>query len=299
MLKFNNTYSVINRLLQLLFTKGGSWLPDKIYLKIKYFLATRHILDLNNPTRFQEKLQWLKLNDRKSIYTSMVDKYTVKKIVSEKIGSKYIIPTLGVWDSFEQIDFNSLPDKFVLKTTHGGGSLGIVICKDKQTFNYKDAEKRLSKSLKQSIYKIMREWPYKNVRRRIIAESFIECPSKTDLTDYKIFCFNGNPKFIQVIQDRNSEETIDFFDPSWTHLPFVGLTPKCQNATVRPTKPQNLDTMLLIAEQLAENTKFVRVDLYNVDGKIYFGEITFYPASGFGKFTPDIWDKKIGNMLEI
>ena len=145
----------------------------------------------------------------------------------------------------------------------------------------------------------MREWPYANVPRRIIAEEYIDFPTKKDLTDYKIFCFNGKSKYIQVIQDRNSEESIDFFATSWNHQPFVGLTPNCKNALTPPEKPKNLDIMLQIASKLALNTKFVRVDLYNIDGKVYFGELTFYPASGFGKFTPDSWDRHLGNMLSL
>ena len=280
-----------------LLKRGGFWLSDKTYLKLLFPLATGYSLNIEQPSTFQEKLQWLKLYDRIPQHTNLVDKYKVKEIVSQKIGSQYIIPTLGVWKSFQEIDFDSLPEKFVLKTTHGGGSLGVVICKDKSTFNYSEAEKKLNKSLKQNIYKYMREWPYKNVPRRIIAEEYLDFPSKKDLTDYKIFCFNGTPKFIQVIQDRNSVESIDFFDTDWNHQPFVGLTPNCKNAPILSKKPKNLDIMLQIASKLAEDTAFVRVDLYNIEGKIYFGELTFYPASGFGKFTPHCWDKHLGDLL--
>lgn len=299
-MKFKTTVkSFINRLPLFLLKIMGTWLSDGTYLKLKFYLTTGYPLNLKNPKTFQEKIQWLKLNDRNPYYTDLVDKYAVKKIVADSIGKEYVIPNLGVWNNFEEIDFKSLPEKFVLKTTHGGGSLGVVICNDKQSFDYTAAKKKLQKSLNQSIYKYMREWPYKNVPRRIIAETFIDIPLKNDLTDYKIFCFNGKPQYIQVIQDRNSEETIDFFDTNWKHQPFVGLTNNCRNAKTIPEMPKNLRKMLEIAEQLAKNTKFVRVDLYNIEGKIYFGELTFYPASGFGKITPSTWDRTLGDLLTL
>ena len=227
----------------------------------------------------------------------MVDKNAVKQIVTDKVGKEHIIPTLGVWKSFDDIDFNILPQRFVLKTTHGGGSTGIIICKDRNKFNYKQAKKKLTKSLKTDIYLRMREWPYKNVERQIIAEQYIEIPDKADLTDYKIFCFNGSPKYIQVIQDRNINETIDFFDTSWRHQPFIGLNPKCKNAQIAPRKPINLDEMLRIAKILSYQIPFVRVDLYNINGRILFGELTFYPASGFGKIEPDVWNRYLSDLL--
>lgn len=263
-------------------------------------------LDLKNPKTYTEKLQWLKLYNRKPEYTTMVDKYEVKEYVAGIIGEEYIIPTLGVWDKPEQIEWDKLPDQFVLKTTHGGGGSGIVICRDKTTFDKKKAIDKLNQSLKSDIYHTLREWPYKNVRKRIIAEKYMEdfgIAGKEDLVDYKFFCFGGEPKYIQVIQDRRSNETIDFFDLEWNHQEFVGLNPTggpmFGSAAVMPAKPNNLDTMIRIARELAKDIDFARVDLYEINGREYFGEITFYPASGFGNFTPDNWNDKLGAMLNL
>ncbi len=277
----------------------GYLIPDKKFLEIKYKLETGKKLDLENPETFQQKIQWLKLYDRRSEYIKMVDKLAVKEYVASIIGKKYIIPTIGVWDNFEDIDFSKLPEKFVLKTTHGGGSCGVVICKDKALFNIEEARNKINSSLSSDIYKNMREWPYKKVQKRIIAEKFIEFPNKEDLTDYKFFCFNGNPKFIQVIQDRKSKETIDFFDLDWNHQEFVGLNRKCQNALNIPDKPKNLSEMIEISEKLSKDKIFVRVDLYNINGQIYFGEITFYPTSGFGSFSPEEWNLRLGKLIEL
>lgn len=277
----------------------GIWLPERLFLKMRYRLEMGQKLDLNNPRTFQEKIQWLKLYDRNPEYSRMVDKDAVKIYVSERIGEEYIIPTLGVWDKFDDIDFSKLPDKFVLKTTHGGGSTGVVICKDKSKFDYATAKSKLEYSLNHDIYRKNKEWAYKNVSRRILAEEFLELPDKEDLTDYKIFCFNGEPKYIQVIQDRNTKETIDFFDTDWNHQDFVGLNPKAENAMTVPAPPKKLDEMLRIAKKLAEGTKFVRVDLYSIESMIYFGELTFYPASGYGNFRPDSWARKLGDLLKV
>lgn len=279
------------------------FIKDDLYLRIKYRLEMGENLNLKKPIKFQEKLQWLKLYNRQPEYTKLVDKYAVKEYVKNLIGEKHVIPTLGVWNNFDEIDFNKLPDKFVLKTTHGGGNTGVIICRDKNSFDYVLAKKKLQKSLRSDIYKIYKEWPYKNVPKRIIAEKYIEHPNKKDLTDYKVFCFNGNPEYIQVIQDRNTNETIDFFDVNWIHQKFTGLNFKNRityyNAPIPPSKPDNLDKMIDFARILAQNTIFLRVDFYNIENHIFFGELTFYPASGFGKFTPDEWDIKIGDRLNI
>lgn len=283
--------------------KRLTWCPDMPYLRMRYYLENGKKLHLSNPVTFQEKIQWLKINRRKPEFTTMVDKYAVKDYVASKIGTEYIIPTLGVWNSFDKIDFNSLPNSFVLKTTHGGGNGGVVICRTKKTFNKDEARKIINASLKECIYNALREWPYKDVPRRIIAEDLITDPSKNDLTDYKIFCFNSVPRYVQVIQDRNTKETIDFFDTDWNHLEFYGLNPvygtEIKTAVNKIAKPNNLDKMLDIAEILSKGTDFLRVDLYNVNGHIYFGELTFFPASGFGTFTPSEWNIKLGNMIKL
>ena len=274
-------------------------ITDKLYLKFLWWLHYRKRLNLKSSEKFTEKLQWLKLYDRNPIYTSMVDKYSVKDIVRDKIGEEYIIPTLGIWDKPELINWQSLPDKFVLKTTHGGGNKGVIICKDKANLDKEYIIKRLNQAIKQNPYIKLVEWPYKNIPHRIIAEELLEVPDKLSLTDYKIYCFNGIPKYIQVIQDRNSKETIDFFDTKWVHQSFVGLNPNCKNADKIPSKPKNISDMLEKAMILAKNIPFIRVDFYNIDGKIFFGELTFYPASGFGKFTPESIDFDFGKLLEL
>ena len=278
-------------------------LPDMLYLRMRYYLENGQKLHLSNAITFQEKIQWLKINRRKPEFTTMVDKYAVKAYVASKIGSEYIIPTLGVWNSFDEIDFNRLPYSFVLKTTHGGGNGGVVICRTKKTFNKDEARKKINASLKECIYDSLREWPYKNVPHRIIAEELITDSAKQDLTDYKVFCFNGEPRYIQVIQDRNTKETIDFFDTEWNHQEFYGLNPvsgpEIKPSTCKIARPYNLSKMLEIAEILSKGTDFLRVDLYNVNGHIYFGELTFFPASGFGTFTPAEWNVRLGNMMKI
>lgn len=278
------------------------WLPDATYLKLLYRFKMGHRLDLRNPQTFTEKIQWLKLYNRKPEYTKMVDKYAVKEYVAKKIGEEYIIPTLGVWDKPEDIDWASLPNKFVLKTTHGGGGGGVVICKDKATFDKTTAIAKLKESMASDIYSYLREWPYKNVPKRIIAEQFLapeKSPAPKDLPDYKFFCFNGEPKYCQVIRDRLTKETIDFYDMDWNHMPFVGLNPVARNGLTPVARPGNLDEMKEICCKLADSKTFVRVDLYVIDDKSYFGELTFYPASGMGVFTPEEWNGKLGDLLTL
>lgn len=286
------------------------WLPDATYLKLLYRFKMGHRLDLHNPKTFTEKLQWLKLYNRKPEYTTMVDKYAVKEYVAGIIGEQYIIPTLGVWDKPEQIDWDSLPDKFVLKTTHGGGGGGVVICRDKATFDRQAAISRLNQSLSSDIYRGLREWPYKDVPKRIIAEQFmapVKACAPKDLPDYKFFCFNGEPRYCQVIRDRHSKETIDFYDMDWAHQEFVGLNPVARNdlnpiirnGLTPVARPENLEEMAEICRKLAKDEPFVRVDLYVIDNKKYFGELTFYPASGMGVFTPEEWNGRLGDLLTL
>lgn len=280
-------------------TRLAPIIPDKQYLKWMFRLQMGYKLDLDNPKTFCEKIQWLKLYNRKPEYTQMVDKYEVKKYVANIIGEEYIIPTLGVWDRFDDIDLGKLPNQFVLKTTHGGGNTGVVIYRDKSKLDKDAARKRLNKSLRMSIYDRLKEWPYKDVERRIIAEEYLECIGDTDLVDYKFYCFNGQPLYCQVIKDRNSKETIDFFDQEWNHQVFYGLNPKAKQSSYPIDRPINYDKMVEVASKLSHNIPFARVDLYNIEGKIYFGEITFFPASGFGVFTPSEWDRKLGDLIKL
>lgn len=277
--------------------------PDKLYLTLLFRLKMGYWIDWKNPKTFSEKLQWLKLYDRKPEYTTMVDKYAVKEYVAKIIGEEYIIPTLGVWDKPEDIDWDSLPQTFVLKTTHGGGGSGVIICKDKATFNKADAIAKLKNSLNECIYKSLREWPYKNVKKKIIAEVFLEdsvtIKINTDLPDYKFYCFNGEPAYCQVIRDRRSKETIDFYDMEWNHMPFVGLTPIASNGLTPVARPAYLFKMLEISRGLSKEISFSRIDFYVIDNKIYFGEITFFPYSGIGEFSPKEWNKRLGSMLKL
>ena len=280
------------------------WLPDKTYLQLLYRFKMGHRLDLNHPKTFTEKIQWLKLYNRRPEYTLMVDKYAVKKYVADIIGEKYIIPTLGVWDKPEDIDWDALPNEFVLKTTHGGGSGGVVICKDKNTFDRNKAILTLRDSMNGDIYRSLREWPYKDVKKRVLAEKYMAPKDMVnnpiyDLSDYKFFCFNGEPKYCQVIRDRHSKESIDFYDMNWRHQEFVGLNPIASNGINPVPRPLLLDDMICICHKLSENMKFVRIDMYVIDNRIYFGEITFYPASGMGLFNPDKWNEELGNLISL
>ncbi len=275
----------------------GGFLSDEQYLKCVYHLRTNKKLDLRNPQTFNEKLQWLKLYNRKPEYKIMVDKYMVREYIKNKIGEQYLIPLIGVWDRPEDVDFESLPDQFVLKTTHSGGSSGVIICKNKLMIDKLDIISKLNESLKQDIYNNLREWPYKGINKRVIAEKYMEDESNKELSDYKFFCFNGEPKYCQVIANRKVKETIDFFNMEWDHQDFVGLNPKCTNAEIPALKPTKLEEMIEIAKALSVGIPFLRVDLYYINGKVYFGETTFFPYGGVGCFTPEEWDENLGRMI--
>mgnify|MGYP002516802147 CR=1 FL=1 len=276
---------------------------EKLYLKVIFRLRMGYKLDLDNPKTFSEKLQWLKLFNRKPEYTQMVDKYEVKKYVANIIGNEYIIPTLGVWDRFDDIDFDILPNQFVLKTTNGGGGGGVIICKDKTSFNIGKAKSILERSLKQDIYRTLKEWPYKNVKKRIIAETYltedisIDNPTG-DLVDYKFYCFNGETKAVVIATERHSQTGVcfDYFDKEFNHLPFEQGGPNSKNVV---NKPKLYEEMWNIADRLSEGLPHVRVDLYCIKGHIYFGELTFFDASGFAKFKPAEWDYKFGEWIKL
>ena len=254
-------------------------------------------LNLKNPQTFNEKLQWLKLYNRKPEYTRMVDKSEAKTVAENILGKGYVIPTLGVWDKFEDIDFNSLPDSFVLKTTNGGGGGGIIICRDKSKLNLASAAEQLKSSLKASIYRNLKEWPYKNVKPRILAEKFMVDESG-ELRDYKFYCFNGEPKVFLVASERFSRHRtyFDYFDMEGNHLP---LTQGGMNNPVTPALPSTFEEMKQVAKKLSHGLPHVRIDLYNVDGIVYFGEFTFFDSSGFERFTPEEWDNIFGGWLQL
>lgn len=274
-------------------------LPDKLYLKLMYKRHFHKKLNLKNPQTFNEKLQWLKLYDRKPIYTTMVDKYAVKKYVSDILGEEYIIPTLGVWDKFDDIDFDKLPNQFVLKTTHGSGGYNVFICKEKQNFDIAKAKSLMEKSLKSDTFWYGREWPYKNVPKKIIAEKFMEDGSGS-LVDYKFFCFNGEVKFLYISRGLDHHDTaeISFFDLDGNETYFSRDDFK---RITNFTLPENWEDLKMVASKLAKqvNVPFIRVDLYSINGKIYFSELTFSPCSGYLPFNPKSADLEIGKLLTL
>ena len=264
-----------------------------------YKVYMGHSLDLLHPRTFNEKLQWLKIHDRNPLYTSLVDKYEVKQYVADRIGEKYIIPTLGIWGHFDDIDFSALPNRFVLKCTHDSG--GVVICKDKEKLNKKVAKNLLEKCLKRNYYWHGREWPYKNVHPKIIAEKFISDKGNIDtkLTDYKFFCFNGKVNNVMVCLDRDSGATkFYFFSPDWKFM-RINKCGKAAPIDFTLPKPECLDEMVFVAEKLAKELPFVRIDLYQSNKMVYFGEITFFSDSGFDSDILQETDLEWGRMIKL
>jgi glycosyltransferase len=286
----------LTKLLRGIWHRVGLIFGDEIYVRVEYFIVFGKRLRLKNPQTYSEKLQWLKLHEGDPIYTRMVDKAEAKKYVTEIIGEEYIIPTYGVWNHFDEIDFDKLPDQFVLKTTHDSG--GVIICKDKKTLDKNAAKVKLEKSLKNDYYYTSKEWPYKNVVPRIIAEKYMEDESG-ELCDYKLFCFDGKMKALFIATDRftSGEETkFDFFDENFNHLPFTNGHP---NATKPIKKPESFQQMKDLAEKLSQKIPHVRVDFYCTNGKIYFGELTFFHWGGFKRFEPEEWDFKFGEWFKL
>ena len=269
---------------------------DKIYLKMIYKVGLGKKLNLEKPKRYNEKIQWLKLYNRNPKYTKLVDKYEVKEYISKLIGQEHLIPTLGIWDRFEDIDFEKLPNEFVLKCTHDSG--GLCIVKDKNAMNKEEMKKKINHCLKRNYYYNLREWPYKNVKPRIIAEKYMVDESGYELKDYKFFCFNGEMKCMFVATDRNSntETCFDFYDKNFKHLPFKNGHP---NSEKEISKPINYEEMISMAEKISKEFPHARIDFYNINGKIYFGEITFFHWSGLKPFEPDEWDYKLGDWITL
>lgn len=270
-------------------------LSDEDFIKKKYKAMFETELDLISPKTFNEKLQWLKLHDRKPEYTQMVDKYKVRDYVADKIGDKYLIPLLGVWDNPADINFDKLPNQFVLKCNHNSG-LGMYICKDKNNLNIKKIKKQLKKGLEQDYYLTSREWPYKNVERKIICEQYMTDNIGENLTDYKFFCFNGIPKFMYISNDYATNPTTDFFDMNFNRLDMRMKDPNSDNP---PSKPRKFDELKRIAEQLSFGIPFVRVDMYVINEQIYFGELTFFHNAGFFKIYPEKWEQILGDWIDI
>ena len=268
---------------------------DEVQIKRLYKIFFSKELNLNNPKTFNEKLQWLKLYNRKNEFTKMVDKYEAKKYVASIIGDEHIISTLGIYDKYDDIDFDELPNQFVIKCTHDSGGLEIV--KNKNNMNNNETKRKITQKLKKNYYLYGREWPYKNVKPRIIIEEYKET-GNGELRDYKFFCFDGIVKFFKIDLDRFINHRANYYNPSGELLEFgEEIYPPDFNRRIE--KPKKLKEMIKLAELLSKGTIFLRVDFYEVDNKIYFGELTFYPNSGFCKFIPEEWDEKLGEYIKL
>lgn len=250
-------------------------------------------LNLYNPQTFSEKLQWLKLYDHNPLYTTLVDKNAVKEYVAGIIGEEYIIPTLGVWEHFDDINFDELPNRFVLKCTHDSGS--VTVCADKHTFDKEKAKIKLEKALKRNYYYHGREWPYKNVKPQIMAEEYLQ-NNGDPLPDYKFFCFNGVPEIMYISRDADENPRTDFFNMEFVHLP---IKMRDQNADTAPSKPAGFEKMKQLAETLSEGLKHVRIDFFEADGHIYFGEYTLYHCGGFCNVQPEKWNIYLGDRINL
>lgn len=271
-------------------------MPDEKFLKRKFKCLTKNDLNLDDPVSFNEKIQWLKINYRKPEFVQMVDKNAVKDYVAEKIGQEHIIPTLGIYNSFSDIDFDKLPDKFVLKCTHDSAS--TIVCSDKKTFDRKKAKKQITKFLKRNYHMLGREWPYEFVEPKIIIEKFMVDESGTELKDYKFFCFNGKVKCVSIDFDRFTNHRSNYFTPDF-ELTDIGKQDCPPDPDRKLDKPENWNEMIEIAQKLSDGLPFLRVDLYNINGKVYFGELTFYPASGFSLFMTPEQDKLLGEWMQL
>lgn len=281
------------------FTHLDRLISDEAFVKLQYKCYTGLSFDINDPRTYDEKLLWIKVFDHDVRYTQLVDKYAVKDFVKKTVGEEYVIPTLGVWNNPEDINFESLPNQFVLKTTHSGNNEGVIICKEKSLFDKKKAIKKLKKSLKKDMFYAGREWPYKNVEKKIIAETYMEDSETHDLKDYKFFCFDGEVKALFVATDRQGEDGIvkfDFFDSEFNHLDMTNVHPRSKNTI---DKPVTFNIMKECASRLSSGLAQCRVDLYEVNNKVYFGEITLFHNNGTQLFQPDKWNYIFGDWIDL
>lgn len=283
-----------DRELRLKIIRKLSFVPDKPYLKIVYRIKTGKKLNLKKPTGFNEKINWLKLNDKHWEYTDYVDKYKVRKIVTDKIGEEYLFPILGVWDRYDDIDFGKLPDKFVLKCNHDSGSVKII--SDKMSINHDELRKFFEGRMRLNSFVLGREYPYMKVAPKILAEQFMEVNDEHGLRDYKFFCFDGEPEFLFVATDRSVDVKFDFYNTKFEHIDTTNIHPQ---SGLTLEKPKNFEEMVEIARKLSQGMKFVRIDLYNIEGKIYFGEFTFFHGGGFYLFYPEKYEKEFGDMIKL
>lgn len=269
-------------------------IPDKWFIQVKYYKCFGRKLDLKNPQTFNEKLQWLKIHDRNPLYTVLVDKYRVKQYVADKIGEEYVIPTLAVYQSVDEIDLDKLPEQFVLKCNHDSGS--VVICRDKSKFDWEIYKEKLRKALNENYYYDSREWPYKRIHSCIISEKYLD--NGDDLYDYKFFCFNGVVQYYKIDYNREFNHGATYFTRDGVELPYYELAcPK--NPNMKIAVSDNLQEMISLAETLSCGLPFVRVDFFDVNGILFFGEYTFFPTGGFGSFSDESFDYMMGNLMNI
>jgi len=296
----NPTYIINNVIAGRLFLLWRQLSPfiksDSLYLKVYYRLAIGRKLDLNNPKTFTEKIQWLKLHNTDLLFSKMVDKYQVREIIASKIGEEYLVPLLGVYNSFDEIELEKLPNQFVLKTTHDSGT--VCLCNDKSKFNLENYRTKFTTALSRNYFYLSREYPYKNAIPRIVAEEFLITDTpELGLVDYKFFCFNGEPKFVMVVSDSRLETRNDFFDLEFNPMEVEsGFSPKSEFEILIP---QNFDKMVQIAKLLAQSLTFIRIDLYNINGKIYFGEYTFHHNGGVTQFDSYGEDLRWGKLIKL
>ena len=271
-------------------------IPDETYLKLLFWLRMKKKLNLENPVTFNEKMQWLKLYNKNPEYTRLVDKYEVREYIKSRFGSELLVPLIGVWNTWEEINFALLPERFVLKTTHDSG--GVAICHNKSNWDIQKAKEKIRDSLSRNYFYLGREYPYRNIVPRIIGEEYLENEQANELIDYKVMCFNGKAKCIFTCTERFSDDglKVTFFDLDWNRLPFERHYPSSRLEVKRPV---NLEKMIQYAEMLSKNIPFLRVDFYEVNEQVYLGELTFYPGSGMEEFTPEIYDSILGSWLEL
>ena len=285
-----------NVILVHIWTQIGIFLPDKLFLCVLYRLRMGYWMNFKTPKTFTEKLQWLKLYNRRPEYTNLVDKYAVKEYVAQMVGQEYIIPTYAVYDRVEDIDWDKLPNQFVMKTTNGGGGNNVFICTDKSTIDKEKVSLIMTQSLQYNIYKYFGEWPYKGVKPRIIIEELLQS-STGDIRDYKFYCFNGIPRLLLVASNRFTSHNFNYLDIDYNPITLTSTCGKPINNI--GNRPENYDIMVNIAKKLSKNMPHVRVDLYNCDGKVYFGELTFFDASGYDNLNSEEWNRRLGDWIVL
>lgn len=276
--------------------KLSQLLPDKLYLTLRYRARLGSWPNLKDPKTYNEKIQWLKLHDRKPEYTKMVDKYEAKKYIAEKVGGQYVIPTYGIWVNFDDIDFDSLPNRFVLKCTHNSGD--VIVCLDKDKLDLDAARERINRNLKENYYWHSREWPYKNVKPRIIAEKYLydtEYPDDS-IMDYKFLCFNGEPRLLYYAEENTDDPYSDIYDMNFQKLDLQFPEP---NSPVTAEIPDKFEEMKEISRKLSQGFAHLRVDFYYVEGRLYIGELTFYHCAGLLRITPEHWNQTLGDWIEL